>query len=161
MRKLDGIDKQVSQWVGTNLKPHQGLALIVLIRGNTRCFTANDAELHVLNLEPYKQEVDAAYDDILEVVLALAVLELYVQTVLDADVHLDTAVHLGRDAVAVDPDVLLADDIGHAAGDGNAHKVAQLDVDAVVRLVLLLHVSEVEVERLGVLQLARGREFLH
>lgn len=114
----------------------------------------------MLDLEADEEEVDAADDDVLEVVLALAVLELDVEAVLDADVHLDGAVGLGGDAVAVDPEVLLADDVGHAAGDGDADEVPQLHVDAVVRLVLLLHVLEVEVERLRVLQLARRRQLL-
>lgn len=114
----------------------------------------------MLNLEPDQQEVDASNNDVLEVVLALAVLELDVQAVLDANVHLDAAVHLRGDAVAVDPNVLFADHVGHAARDCDADKVAQLDVDAVVRLVLLLDVLEVEVEGLRVLQLPRRGELL-
>lgn len=144
----------------TDLKAHQRLALVVLIGGRTGRLPSYDAQLHVLDLEPHEQEVDPAHYDILEVVLALGVLELDVQTVLDADVHLDGAVHLGRDAVAVDPDVLFTDDVGHAAGNGDADVVAQLDVDAVVGFVLLLDVLEVEVEGLGVLQLARGGKLL-
>lgn len=112
----------------------------------------------MFDFETDEQEVDAADDDVLEMVLALAVLELDVQAVLDTDVHLDAAVHLRRDAVAVDPHVLLADDVGHAPRHGDAHEVPQLHVDPVVRLVLLLDVLEVEVEGLGVLQLAgRGQ----
>lgn len=114
----------------------------------------------MLDLEADEKEVDPADDDVLEMVLALAVLKLDVQAVLYADVHLDAAVHLGGDPVAVDPDVLFANHVGHAAGDGDAHKVPQLDVDAVVRLVLLLDVLEVEVVRLRVLQLPRGGELL-
>ncbi len=142
-------------------KRTEGLALVVLVGGGARGLAADDAELHMLDLEAHEQEVDAADDNVLEVVLALAVLELDVQAVLDADVHLDAAVHLGRDAVAVDPDVLLADHVGHAARHGDAHVVAQLDVDAVVRLVLLLDVLEVEVEGLRVLQLAGRGQLLH
>ena len=114
----------------------------------------------MLDLEAHKQEVDAADNDVLEVVFALAIFELNVQAIFNADVHLDAAVHLGRDAVAVHPDVLFADDVGHAAGDGDADKVAQLDVDAVVGFVLLLDVFEVEVEGLGVLEFAGGGELL-
>lgn len=112
----------------------------------------------MLDLESDEQKVDAADNDVLEVVFALAVLELDVQTVLDTDVHLDAAVHLGGDAVAVDPDVLFADNVSHAAGDGDADKVAQLDVDAIVGLILLLDVFEVKVKGLRVLELAwRGK----
>lgn len=114
----------------------------------------------MLNLEANKQEIDSPNNDILQVVFALGVLKLNVQTVLDTDVHLDAAIHLGRDAVAVDPNVLFADDVGHASRYGHAYVVSEFDVDAVVGFVLLLHVLEVEVESLGVLQLARGGELL-
>lgn len=114
----------------------------------------------MLNLQSDEQEINAADNDILEVVFALAVLEFNVQTVLDTDIHLNAAVHLGRDAVAINPNVLFANDIGHAAGDGDAHKVPQLDIDAVVRLVLLLDVFEVEVKGLRVLQFPGSGEFL-
>lgn len=150
----------VCTYLITHLESHQGLALVVLVGGGAGGLAADDAELHVLDLEADEQEVDAADDDVLEVVLALAVLELDVQAVLDADVHLDAAVHLGRDAVAVDPHVLLADDVGHAPRHRHPHEVPQLHVDPVVRLVLLLHVLEVEVERLRVLQLPRRRQLL-
>lgn len=114
----------------------------------------------MLDLKTHQQEVNAPNNHILKVVLALGIFEFDMQTVLDTDVHLNGAVDLGRDAVAVDPDVLLADDVGHAARDGDPDEVAQLDVDAVVGLVLLLDVLEVEVEGLRVLELARGGEFL-
>lgn len=114
----------------------------------------------MLNLQPDQQEVDAPDDDILQMVLALTVLKLNMQAVLDTDVHLDAAVHLGGDAIAVNPKVLLADHISHAARDRNTDKVAQLDVDAVVRLILLLDVFEIEVEGLRVLELTRRGELL-
>lgn len=144
----------------TDLEAHQRLTLVVLVGGGAGGLAADDAQLHVLDLEAHKQEVDAADDDVLEVVFGLGVLELDVQAVLYPDVHLDARVHLRGDAVAVDPDVLLADDVGHAPRDGDADVVAQLHVDAVVRLILLLHVLEVEVERLRVLQLAGRGELL-
>ena len=93
-------------------------------------------------------------------IFRLGILKLDVQAVFDADVHLDRAVRLGRDLVRVHPNVLFADHVGHAARDGDAHEVAQLDVDAVVRLVLLLDVLEVEVEGLRVLQFAGRGELL-
>ena len=138
----------------------QRFALVVLVWCGPCRLPPDDAQLHVLNLETDEQEVDATDDDVLEVVLALAVLELYVQAVLDADVHLNAAIHLGGDAIAVHPHVLFADDVGHAPCHRHPHKVPQLHVDAIVRLVLLLNVLEVEVEGLWMLQLARRRELL-
>lgn len=114
----------------------------------------------MFDLQPHKQEVYPANNDVLEMVLGLGVLELDVQAVLDTDVHLDRAVSLRRQAVRVDPDVLLADDVRHAPRDRHPEKVAQLHVDAVVGFVLLLDVLEVEGKGLRVLQLAGGRELL-
>lgn len=93
-------------------------------------------------------------------VLRLGIFELDVQAVLDANIHLDGTVDLRRDTVRVDPDILLTDDIGHTARDSNADVVAKFDIDAVVRLVLLLDVLEVEIKCLRVLKLAGGRKLL-
>lgn len=82
------------------------------------------------------------------------------QTILNPHIHLDTAVGFGGNAVAVDPDVFFAHDVGDAAGDGDADKVVELDVDAVVRFVLLFDVFEVEGEGLRVLEVAGGGELL-
>lgn len=114
----------------------------------------------MLDLEPHKKEINTANDDVLEVVLGLGVLELDMQAILDADIHLDRAIGLGRHAIRVDPEILLADYVGHAPGDGDADEVAQLHVDAVVGLVLLLDILEVEGEGLRVLQFAGGGELL-
>lgn len=145
---------------GAYFEAHERFALVVLVRGGARGLAPDDAQFHVLDLESDQQEVDAADNNVLQMVLALGVLELDVEAVLDSHVHLDAAVDLGGDSVAVDPNVLFADDIGHAAGDGDADEIAQLDVNAIVGLVLLLHVLKVEVERLRVLQLAGRRELL-
>lgn len=115
----------------------------------------------MFDLEPDEEEIDPTDDHILQVILGLGVLKLDMQTILDTHIHLDTTVDLRGYAIAVNPNVLLTDDVGHATRHGDAHKVAQLDVDAVVGLVLLLDVLEVEVEGLGVLQLARGGKLLH
>jgi hypothetical protein len=53
----------------------------------------------VLDLQTDQQKVDAADNDIFQVVFALAVLELNVQAVLNTDIHLDDAVGLRRHAV--------------------------------------------------------------
>ena len=145
----------------TYFEPDQGLAFVILVWCGARGLAADNAQLHVLDFEADEEEVDAADNDVLEVVLALGVLKLDVQAVLNADVHLDAVVRVGRDAVAVDPDVLLANHVGHASRDCHPHEVPQLHINAVVRLVLLLYVLEVEIERLRVLQLARRCELLH
>lgn len=144
----------------THLEAHQRLTLVVLVWRRPGGLPPDDAKLHVFDLQPDQQEVDPPDYDVLQVVLALGVFELDVQAVLNTDVHLDAAVHLGRDAVRVHPDVLLPDDICHAAADGDADEVAQLDIDAVIGLVLLLDILEVEVVSLGVLELAGRGELL-
>ena len=150
-----------------DLKPDERLTLIILIRTDARRLAADDAQLHMLDLQADEQEIDAPDNHIFQMVLALAVLELDVQAVLDADVHLDAAVRLGRDPVGVHPDVLLAHHVRHPPRHRAADEVAQLAVDPVVGLVLLLHVLEVEPVRLRVLEVARrgqlgveGEEFV-
>lgn len=143
-----------------NLKAHQRLAFVILVGRGAARLAADDRQLHVLDLEAHEQEIDAADDDVLEMILAFAVLELDVQAVLDADVHLNAAVELGWNAVAVDPQILLADHILDAAADGGAYEVAETDVDAVVTLILLLNVLEVKGKGLRVGQLAGGGELL-
>ena len=61
-----------------------------------RAFSAPDLELHVFDLDAHQQKEDFAHDDITQVVLRLGVLELDVQTVLDAHLHLDAGVYLRR-----------------------------------------------------------------
>ena len=143
----------------TNLEPHQRLALVVLPRRRAARLAPDDAQLHMLDLQPDEQEINAADDHVLEVVPRLAVLEFNVQAVLDTDVHFDDAVGLWGHAVAVHPQVFFADRVGHAPRHGHTHKVAQAHVDARVRLVRLLDVFEVEGEGVRVRQLAGGCEF--
>ena len=81
------------------LEAHQRLALIVLIRRYTSGLATDDTKFHVLDLQTDQQEVNAADNDILQVVFALAVLEFNVQAVLDTNVHLDDAVGLRWHAV--------------------------------------------------------------
>lgn len=82
------------------------------------------------------------------------------QTILDANVHLDGAVRLGGYAVRVHPQIFFPRNILHAPGHSDAYEVTELHIDAVVRLVLLLDVLKVEIECLGVLQLAGCRKLL-
>lgn len=114
----------------------------------------------MLDLEPHEQEIDTANNHILEMILGFGVFEFDMQAVLDTDVHLDGAVILRWHAVRVHPQVLLPNDIRHAPRDSHPDKVAQLDVDTIVRLVLLFDVLEIEGEGLRVEQLAGGGELL-
>jgi len=112
----------------------------------------------MLDLQPDEQEIDPPNNNILEVVLALAVLELNVQTILNTNIHLDHTVRLRRHAIAINPEVLFTNNIRHAPRDGHADEIAQPHIDSRVRLILLLDVLEQERERVRVLQLARGRK---
>lgn len=107
------------------------------------------------------------------------------KAVLDTNFHLDGIVTVWRHAERMDPDVLLLHHIRHAPRDSNPHKVPadrvrinesqiprsiektsrtiyspQFDIDSLVALELLLHVLEVEVERLRLTHLPWGCEFL-
>ena len=53
------------------LESHQCLTLVVLIRRRSSCLPPDNRQLHVLDLQPNKQEVYPPHDHILEVVLGL------------------------------------------------------------------------------------------
>jgi len=93
-------------------------------------------------------------------VFTFRILKLNVQTILNTHIHLDTAVDLRRNTVAVHPNILFANDVLNAAGDGGADEIAQFHVDAVVGFVLFFDGFEVEGEGLRVLKFAWGCEFL-
>ena len=114
----------------------------------------------MLDLQPHKQEIDTPDTDSLEVVFRFGILKLNVQTIRDTNIHLDRAVVLWRHAVGIDPEILLAYDIGHPAGNSNTHKIPELHVDAIVGFVLLLDVLEIEGEGLGMLEFAGSCKFL-
>lgn len=106
------------------LEAHERLALVVLIWRYTGCLATDNTKFHVLDLQTNQQKVDATDNDILQVVLALAVFELNVQTILNTNVHLDDAVGLWWHAVRVDPEILFAHNILHAATHSDTDKVA-------------------------------------
>lgn len=114
----------------------------------------------MLNLQPHEQEINPSNNNVLEMVLRLGILKLDMQTILYTNIHLDRAVVFRRHAVGIHPEIFLADDVGHAPGDGDADEIAELDVDAIVGFILLLDVFEVEGEGLRVLEFAGGSEFL-
>lgn len=114
----------------------------------------------MLDLQPYKQEIDTPDDNILEVVFRLGVLKLDMQTILDTDIHLNRAVVLWRHAIGINPEILFAHDVGHPARNSDADEIPELYVDAIVGFVLFLDILEVEGEGLGVLEFAGGCEFL-
>ena len=51
-----------------DLKLGDSLALVVLVRGRPSCLSADDGQLHVLDLDAYEQEVDLADNDVLQMV---------------------------------------------------------------------------------------------
>lgn len=114
----------------------------------------------MLDLQSDQQKIDPPNDHVLQVVFALRVLKLDVQTILDTYVHLDAAVHLRRYPIAVYPDIFLSDHIRHAPGHCNADEIPQSYIDAGVGFVLFLDILEVELECLGVLEVARSCELL-
>ena len=83
----------------TYLKPHQRLTFVVLVWRRPGGLTSDNRQFHVFDLQPHEEEVDAADNDILEVVLGFGVFEFNVQAVLDTDIHLDDTVGLWRHTV--------------------------------------------------------------
>lgn len=114
----------------------------------------------MLDLQPDQQKVDPAYNHILEVIFTLRIFKLDMQTILNTHIHLNTAVDLRWNTVAVNPNVLFANDVLDAPGDGGADEIAQFHVDAVVGFVLFFDRFEVEGEGLRVLEFAWSGEFL-
>lgn len=175
-----------------DLKLGDRLALVVLVGWGARGLAPDNGQLHMLDLDTHEQEIDFAHDHVLEVVPRLVVLKLDMQTVLDADLHLDRVVAVRGHHVRVHPDVLLFDHVSQSTQYCHAHKVStrrkryarlvfhgpcfclihvaftlisfgklsnpvnlsrsfslslpQLDVDAMVALILLLNVLELKVE---------------
>ena len=80
--------------------------------------------------------------------LGLVIFELYMQTVLNPDFHLDAVVAIWGHTIRVYPYIAFLDDLAYPPGYRDADKVPQFDVDAIIRLVLLLDVLEFEFERL-------------
>jgi len=68
-----------------------------------------------------------------------------VQTVLDAHLHFNTRIRLGIRRQRVHKHILLLDDIREALYDSQPQKVSQLNISARVRLVVLVHVREIEI----------------
>ena len=74
----------------------QRLALIVCRRAHPRRLAPPYLHLHVLELDAHQQEVDLADHHIPQVVPRAIILKLYVQAVLDANLHLAAAGRQGR-----------------------------------------------------------------
>mmetsp|Transcript_20253 Transcript_20253/g.56432 ORF Transcript_20253/g.56432 Transcript_20253/m.56432 type:complete len:285 (+) Transcript_20253:549-1403(+) len=116
-------------------------------RGDTLAarFAPNHTQLHVLDLDAHEQEVDLAADHILQMVHASVVLELDVQTILDADLQLDSGIDRGWDAQALHPHILLLRQRWQElAFHDDLDEVPNAGVASVVALVLLVHVTEEE-----------------
>ena len=65
----------------------------------------------MLDFYPHEEKVNFADDGVLEVVLALVVLEFDVQAVLDADLHFDAVVDVGVGGEGVDDNFLLSNNV--------------------------------------------------
>ena len=135
------------------------LRVVVHLRARARGLAADDRELHVLDLDADEQEVDLADDDVVQVVLRLVVLELDVEALLDAHLHLDRVVDLGRRVRLLNEELLLLDHVARRvmARDRHADKVSQPHVQPVIALVGLLDGGEVEGVVARLVQCARLR----
>mmetsp|Transcript_13364 Transcript_13364/g.56509 ORF Transcript_13364/g.56509 Transcript_13364/m.56509 type:complete len:371 (+) Transcript_13364:1152-2264(+) len=123
-----------------------GLALVVRVRPRPGALSPANLNLHVLDLDPHEQEKYLTHDDIFKVVLGLGVLELDVQAVLDANLHLDPrTVELRRYPGVPDEETkLLRHRVAVRALHRDPHGVPQSYVDALVRLVRELDVLKLE-----------------
>lgn len=98
-----------------------GFALVVLVWHGTCSFPTNNRQFHVFDLDADQKEIDLSNNDIFQVVsclevsdhqkrpkvtgdiLGLVVLELDMQAILNADLHLDGIIAVGRHPVRVHP----------------------------------------------------------
>lgn len=78
----------------------------------------------MLDLQSNQEEVYASHNDILQVVLRFRVLELNMQTILNSHIHLDRAVHLRRNSIRVDPDILLPNHIRHSSRHCDSNEIS-------------------------------------
>ena len=133
--------KHTSDWSTIHdLELRDCFTLVVLIRSGSGSLSADDRELHVLDLYADEQEVDLADDDILQMIPALSkvstlkrrrcryalrfvVLELDVQAVFNPDLHFDGIVAIWRHAEGMDPYVLVFRDVGHPPRYCDPYKV--------------------------------------
>mmetsp|Transcript_20229 Transcript_20229/g.50586 ORF Transcript_20229/g.50586 Transcript_20229/m.50586 type:complete len:303 (-) Transcript_20229:133-1041(-) len=145
-----------------NLVFGDGLTLVVRVGTAARALPPPNLHLHVLDLDPHQQEEDLTNHHVLEMVLGLGVLKLDVQAVLDAHLHFDGVVDLGRHAGVAHPELeLLHHSVAVAALHGHPQKVPRPHVDAVVGLVWHLHPAELERNAQRTLQLPRRRHLPH
>mmetsp|Transcript_9119 Transcript_9119/g.35591 ORF Transcript_9119/g.35591 Transcript_9119/m.35591 type:complete len:366 (+) Transcript_9119:1141-2238(+) len=140
-----------------------GLALVVRVRPSARALSPANLNLHVLDLDPHEQKKYLTHDDVLEVVLGLGVLELYVQAVLDANLHLDPrTVELRRyTRVSDEEPKLLRHRVAVRALHRDPDRVPQSYVDALIRLVRELDVLKLERHGHRRGELARRRHLSH
>ena len=105
---------------GDALSPHRGtvhnLVLgdrLVLVEGvgAAPCGLPLDyCDFHVFDLDSHKKEIYLAHNHIFQMIFGLVILELYVETLFYADLHLDRVVHLRVGGQGVSCDIQL---LGH------------------------------------------------
>jgi hypothetical protein len=117
---------------------------------------ADDAELHEFDFDAHQVEVDLAQDAVLEVELGVGELKLDVQTLLDADLHLDRRVRSRLLTRVLNNELLLLCYSVVVAIDHHVQIVPYLDYYAVVAFELLFHSVELKVIRHIICQTAWG-----
>ena len=75
--------------------------------------------------QSYQEKVNFAHNDIFKMILRLVVFELYVETFLNADLHLDWVVHLRIGGQGVHGYVQLLGHVRQPSHDGHSQKVSK------------------------------------
>lgn len=99
----------------------------------------------MLDLDPHQVEVDLAEDAVLQMELTLVELELDVQALFDADLHLDWSVCVGLLSLVGHDELFLLGDAVVVSVDHHVDIVPQLDNNAIISLELLLYSIELKV----------------
>ena len=95
------------------------LVLVEGVGSTPRGLPLDYCNLHVFDLDPHQKEIYLAHDHVFQMILGLVILELNVEALLNADLHLDGVVHLWVRGQGVGRDVKL---LGHVCqSSDNCH----------------------------------------
>merc|ERR1719330_1389208 len=126
-----------------DLELRERLILHLLRAGRWACrLSADDLQLHVLDLDAHEHEVDLADDHVPHVVVRLVELELDPQHLLDADLHLDGLRGLRFHDVLHHHVHFLGDGLVEGLQSRDADEVPQAHILATIRFVVFRHVAE-------------------